>query len=270
MTSAHRYKYPPALSMSSRITHRCALLCFSASIVGFAAYFLCASGLSFAQELPIEIDSSRVVYNENQSSATIGVRNKSDIPYLISVNITEYCGEGKQCPSTENFMASPGFRVIRPGEKFPFRLVKLADSLPTDRESLYLVEFKLLPSEAKLTDEELNSSRVTFVLAGTLKLFWRPKSLANTPGVLKARDMLAATCTNRGLQIQNRSAYWGTFAELNADGHSLLTEGPRPMVAPFSDRQFKLLSCPKTVSVAFIAESGLSTQVRSVPVRTDN
>lgn len=254
--------------MSSSISRRIEFPYLSV-FIGLATYFLFTSGLSFAQELPIEIGSSRIVYNENQPSATISVRNKSDIPYLISVNITEYCGEGNRCSSTEDFMASPGFRVIRPDENFPFRVVKLTDTLPADRESLYLVEFKLVPSEAKLTNEELDSSRLTFVLAGSLKLFWRPNVLADTPGVLKVRDMLAAVCTKRDLQIQNRSAYWGTFAVLDVNGHSVLSDGPRPMIAPFSVRQFELDHCPQAVSVAFVAESGMSTSVRSVPVRTE-
>ena len=248
--------------MSSRISRRVIRL----SELAFPICCCLTSGLALAQDLPIEIDSSRVVYNEGQPSATVSVRNKSDIPYLVSVNVTTFCGEGQTCPSTEDFMASPGFRVIHPGENYPFRVVKLAEKLASDRESLYLVEFKLLPSEAKLSEEELRSSRVNFVMAGAMKLFWRPKALADSPGVLRARDMLAAHCTSRGVEFQNRSAYWGTFAVLDADGHSLLSDGPLPMIAPFSNRQFDLKTCPQAVSVAFVAESGMPTSERLVPV----
>lgn len=270
MTTVHRCDCPQTLPMSSRICSRLALLRFSAFTSGLATCLLTASGLSFCQELPIEIGSSRIVYNENQPSATVSVRNKSDIPYLVSINVTEFCGEGKQCPSTDDFMASPGFRVIRPGESFPFRLVKLIDSLPTNYESLYLVKFLLLPSDIKLTQKQIESPRVTFTLAGTLKLFWRPKALANVPGAMKTRDMLAANCTDSGMTIHNRSAYWGTISVLDANDQSLLKDGPLPMIAPFSDRHFDLNFCPRSIAVALLSESGLSTSARFIPVRSLN
>lgn len=229
--------------------------------------FVAVSAVKAAAELPIEIQSTRVVFNEGQPSARITVRNRSNVPYLVAVDITQYCGEGKICPGTEDFMTSPSFKVISPGQMFSFRVVKLAENLPVHRESLYLAHFRLLPSEADLSSTDLENARVTVAMAGSMKLFWRPAALANTPGVLKVRDMLAARCSDHQLEIVNQSAYWGTIGTLVASGQSLLREGPLPMISPFSSLNFPVSACPRSVSISFIAESGLLTSTRSVAVQ---
>ena len=236
-------------------------------IIGSLIVFTLFSAVKASAELPIEIQSTRVVFNEGEPSAFVAVRNKSSIPYLIAVDITQYCGEGKTCAGTEDFMTAPSFKVISPGQAFSFRIVKLAENLPQDKESLYLVHFRLLPSEADLSDKDIETIRVTVAMAGSLKLFWRPQTLAKTAGVLKVRDMLSARCVNNRLEIMNRSAYWGTFGSLAVSGKTLLQEGPLPMVAPFSSVLFPISACPQSLSVSFIAESGLMTSARTVPIQ---
>ena len=231
-----------------------------------AALVLGTSVAEASVDLPIEIQNTRVIFNEGQPSSFVAIRNKSNTPYLVGLEITQFCGTGKSCAATEDFMTSPGFKVISPGQTFPFRIVKLAENLPDDKESLYLVNFKLLPSNIHLSDRDVKKARVTVAVAGSIKLFWRPKNLANTSGVLTVRDMLAANCANAELEIINRSAYWGTFGTLDALGRTLLQDGPLPMVPPFSSVRFAVPSCPQSISVSFIAESGLMTAKRAVPV----
>lgn len=218
-------------------------------------------------DLPIEIQNTRVVFNEGQPSSVVVVRNKSAIPYLVAVDITTFCGIGKECPITEDFMTSPGFKVISPGLSFPFRIIRLAEKLPADRESLYLVHFRLLPSDANLSDQRLKKARLTVAVAGSMKLFWRPKDLAGSTGVLTVRDMLQARCIGNEIEFTNRSPYWGTFGTLATSGMTLLKDGPLPMIAPFANVRFPIISCPQSVSASFIAESGLLTAERSVPVQ---
>lgn len=253
--------------MTDRTKRTCSSQLWLRTVLSAAVLLGLLSSANASNKLPIEIQNTRVVFNEGQPSSFVSVRNKSDIPYLIAVDITSFCGEGKTCPATEDFMTSPGFKVINPGQAFPFRIVKLAEKLPADKESLYLVQFRLVPSEADLPEQDLQKARITVAVAGSMKLFWRPKALSNTPGVLKVRDMLAARCNANQLEIFNRSAYWGTFGTLHASGKTLLKDGPLPMIAPFSSVRYTLPSCPQAISTSFIAESGLLTAERTVPVQ---
>ncbi len=256
--------------MINRITY-IALYFFSASLLcSFLLFTAPASTAADADEIPIEIQNTRVVFDEGQPSSRVSVRNKSNIPYLVAVDIQQYCGAGQECPGTEDFMTSPGFKIINPGQTFPFRIVKLAEDLPVDRESLYLIHFRLLPSVADLSDKDLESARVSIAIVGTIKLFWRPGSLANTTGVLTVRDKLSAKCAENILEVNNPSPYWGTIGTLESSRQTLLKDGPLPMVAPFSSISIPLSFCPQTISVSFIAESGLLTSARSVTVQTDD
>ena len=146
------------------------------------------SSLISPDELPIEIGSTRVIYNEGMPSASVSVRNNGQIPYLIALQVHTYCEKGWDCPSNEDFMVSPVFHIVYPGESYPFRIVRLADKLSDEIESLYLIELKILPSQADVSSKDWDASRVNLAMMGTMKLFWRPRKIVSSHGVLDLRD----------------------------------------------------------------------------------
>lgn len=239
------------------------MLAASASVVLYSAACI-------AEDLPIEIDNTRVVFKEEDPSASVSVRNKGDIPYLVAINVTEFCGVGQQCPTTDDFMASPGFKIIRPGQVFPFRVVRIADKMPADRESLYLVNFKIVPSEVQLTDKQLKSSRITVALSGSMKLFWRPEALSGGLVSLRLLSQLESQCTGNKLELINRSAYWATLSTVSANGKSLFPTGPLPMLAPFGNVSFSTDVCPREVTVAVIDDSGMPSIEQIVQVTSSS
>ena len=217
-------------------------------------------------ELPIEIGNTRVIYNEGMHSASVSIRNNGQIPYLIALQIHTYCENGWDCPSNEDFMVSPVFHIVYPGESYPFRIVRLAEKLSEDIESLYLIQLKILPSQAAVSSKDLNASRVNLAIAGTMKLFWRPRKIVSSHGVLDLRDSVKIYCSNRRLGIENPSVYWGTVAQLTSSGQSLLKNGPLPIIAPRSVQHIEVKRCPREVDVAFITESGRMTALRRIQV----
>lgn len=218
------------------------------------------------KDLPIEIRSTRVLYNEGMPSASVSIRNNGQIPYLTALEIHAYCENGWDCPDSEDFMVSPVVKIIHPGENYPFRIVRLAEKLNEETESLYLIELKILPSQAALSTRDLNASRVNLAMAGTMKLFWRPKKIVSSHATLNLRDALQCYCSSNQLILENRSPYWGTLAQLNSSGRSLLTQGRLPVIAPFSKKYFDVSNCPSEIDVAFITESGRITSLRRVGV----
>lgn len=234
----------------------------------FVADVVCAQP-SQAPKLPIEISNTRVIYDEQAPSASFSVQNHGEIPYMVALEVNTFCGLDKQCPSTEDFMATPGFRVIRPGERFSFRIVRLADDLPRDKESLYLIHFQIIPSQIQLSAEQIKASRINVALDGNMKLFWRPADLAGAFLGYEISSHLTARCIGNSLELKNSSPFWGTFSDIKAVDKSLLNAGPLPMIAPNSKLSFNILSCPRELEVSFIAESGKTTTVRKVKVQTE-
>jgi len=246
---------------------------FTKTFIGAVGISL-AAGVSCTEpqdtEMPkIEILSSRVVFNEGMHSASVSIRNNDVRPYLISLDVSSFCGEGDICPSsTEDFMAYPAFKIIQPGTTFPFRIVALKDDLNQNVESLYLVRVRILPSQSVKPNGQAKDSGITVTMAGSLKLFWRPKKIAGRYGTAQVRSMMEATCASNRLTFHNNAPYWGTFSQISIGDHSLLKGSPLPMIAPLSIRSFEVDHCPKEISVSFIGESGRLTGVRYLNVRS--
>ena len=216
---------------------------------------------------PIEILSTRVIYNEGTPSTTLSVRNNDRISYLAALAVEPFVGvNAKAEATTEDFMTSPAIRILRPGETYPFRIVRLAENLPQDVESLYVAALRIIPSEEGLTEKELDGNRVILSLSGHLKFFYRPAALANTFGVEELRLTVDARCDGANVVVHNPSPYWGTFASLRFDSVDALKDGPKPMIAPKSDASFPVSACPRTVFVSFISENGIETPIREIPL----
>lgn len=238
--------------------------------LGLAATCSVATAASADEDVPpIEILSTRVIYNEGESSATLSVRNSDTSSYLVGVTIEPFQGIHQSTgETTEDFMSSPSIRVIRPGETYPFRIIRLAEDLPQDTESLYIVAVRIVPSQEKLNNESMVQTRLVLSMMGRLKFFYRPSSLAKTFGVEELRQRLRASCLGKTVTLFNPSPYWGTFDSLSFDGRNILSESPKPMIAPEHTAEFSVAVCPRIVSVSFLSENGIATPVREIHVET--
>lgn len=218
---------------------------------------------------PIEVLATRIIFDEGRPSASLSVRNLGDIDYLVALAVEPFEGVGREAgQTTDDFMCAPAFRILHPGETFPFRIVRLARHLPEDVESLFVAALRILPSLAPLASEALAQTTLELSLAGRFKLFYRPKALAAAFGVEEARQRLTAECSSDGLHLRNSSPYWGTFASAELNGRNLLPAGPKPMIAPKSALRLEAPGCRKGSHFQFslIAETGMATPVREIRI----
>lgn len=228
-----------------------------------------------AQQPPIRILASRVIYNESNHAAVLELENNGAVPLLVAAYVAPFKGVGLSSQETEDFMVSPGIRLIRPGESYPFRIVRLRADLPADIESLYIVNLRILPGDWSSVQPTEDASQVKVSFLGSVKLFWRPKALANAFGVEEAKTRLTATCTQEGIELHNPSPYWCTVSSVRALAHvenrrgDIATEGNEliestvlPMIAPQSSIQLPAEACPKDITISLIGENGQTTAPR--------
>lgn len=218
---------------------------------------------------PIEVLATRIIYDEGRPSASLAVRNRGDIDYLVALAVEPFAGVGHEAgKTTDDFMCAPAFRILHPGETFPFRIVRLAKALPEDVESLYVAALRILPSSAHLTNFALAETAIELSMAGRFKLFYRPKALAGAFGVEEARERLTARCGEGELLLSNPSPYWGTFASASFEGRNLLQAGPKPMIAPSGELRLESGPCRKgsRLRFSFLAETGIETPVQEIQV----
>lgn len=220
------------------------------------------------QEAPIRILTSRVIYDEDAGAAALSLENNSTVPLLVALSVSPFQSVGTAAKETEDFMASPGIRLIRPDDTYAFRIVRLRDDLPKDVESLYIINLRILPAEAAASAPVDELSRLKLSFLGSIKLFWRPKALANAFGVEEAKSLLGAGCFDRGLELRNPSPYWCTVSSVRllsneaSDGIECIRTTVLPMIAPNSTLTLPVRSCPKKVSITLIAENGQTTLPR--------
>lgn len=230
---------------------------------------------------PVRILSSRVVFNEQDHAASLSIENNSDAPLLVSASVSPFAGVGLVSETTEDFMVSPGIKLVRPGEIRPFRIIRLREDLPKDEESLYIVNLRLLPGEAsqntssQQSETQQEKARINVSFLGSVKLFWRPDAIANAFGSEEARSRMQARCEGDAITLVNPSPYWCTVSSLKTPSsrakapHEHIRTELFPMIEPHGTLTMPLdhsERCPKTLDFSLIGENGRVTAPRTLDV----
>lgn len=162
----------------------------------------------------IALGGSRVIYPADAQQATISVSNKSDAAtYLIQSWVEKADGT-----RSSDFIVTPPLYTSEPGNENMLRII-LTSTLPVrDKESLYYLNVRTIPSVNK---QESEISRGTLVVATQMriKLFVRPEGL--TPIREKATGALVFARQGNHLVINNPTPYYLTLTDLKVGGHPL-------------------------------------------------
>ncbi|EEQ1134546.1 fimbrial biogenesis chaperone BcfB, partial [Salmonella enterica subsp. enterica] len=134
------------------------------------------------------------------------------------------------------------------------RIMYVGPSLPTDRESVFYLNSKAIPSVDK---NKLTGNSLQIATQSVIKLFIRPKNLAeastHAPSTLRCRN-------ERGqLTITNSSPYYVSMVELYSAGKKL----PNTMVPPKG--AITLPATPGQVSLRTVNDFGATTPARVCP-----
>lgn len=134
---------------------------------------LCAALLinSFQVAAGVVIGGTRLVYSGAKKEATIRVKNPDDMPYLVQSWVNADLEGNVKAP----FMVTPPLFRLNGGRENTLRVMKTAQALPEDRESVFWLSVKSVPPEAEGTGNHLQIAVRT-----RIKLFYRPASLSGS------------------------------------------------------------------------------------------
>lgn len=182
-----------------------------------------AAGLLFisaAASCGVEIGGTRLVYNANASQAAISINNPDNKPYLIQSWVSK---SENSDDSDSEFSTTPPLFKLNPHTQNSVRVMLTGNHLPTDRESVYWLNIKAIPSSSPDAKNEL-----LIAVKSKMKLLYRPQGLNGDPA--KAYQQLAFSGTAGQLTIHNPSPFSVSLYELKVNGRAL----PKPpMVLPF-------------------------------------
>ena len=176
----------------------------------------CLASFSYAEGKAIggvSLGATRVIYPVGAKQVSLSVVNHSKKDrYLISSWVETQAEE-----KTKNFLVTPPLFVAEPTTENTLRIVNLATNLPQDRESVFWLNVKSIPSVDKAVLEEKNILQLAVL--SRIKLFVRPEKLKIAPE--DAIEKVKFSKTPDGVVVDNQSPYHISFVNLLLDGGKL-------------------------------------------------
>lgn len=167
----------------------------------------------------VALGATRVIYPQGEKQVSLPLTNSSENnDFLIQSWVANPDGAKSQ-----DFVITPPLFVIHPKKENTLRIMYVGPGLPEDRESVFYLNSKAIPSVDK---SKLASNTLQIATQSVIKLFIRPKRLP-TPSVDAPKTL---TCQQGGgkVTVNNPSPYYVSLVQFYVGGARL----PNSMVAP--------------------------------------
>ncbi len=130
----------------------------------------CLSGLFTQAQAAIALDRTRVVFDGDLKSVSLGISNQNkQLPYLAQAWLENEQGQKIQTP----FVVLPPLQRVEPGKfsQVKIEALPVVNRLPQDRETLFYFNLREIPP--RNTQENM----LQIALQTRIKFFYRPKQL---------------------------------------------------------------------------------------------
>lgn len=172
------------------------------SVVAFNAY--AAGGVA--------LGATRVIYSQGDKQTSLPITNSSDkTVFLIQSWVADE--NGKKSP---DFVVTPPLFSIQPKHENILRIMYVGGDLPNDRETVYYLNSKAIPSVSKDT---LNKNSLQIATQSVIKLFMRPAALPTAS--VDAPKTLSCVSDGNSVTVKNPSPYYVTLAHFQVGSESI-------------------------------------------------
>ncbi|MGL5701349.1 MAG: fimbrial biogenesis chaperone [Kluyvera sp.] len=178
----------------------------------------------------IRIGRTRVIYDANKKEVALSLANEdNELPWLVQ-SWTD-TGDGK---TRGPFILTPPLFRLDPQKEQNLRIAWSGAAVAQDRESLFYINIRTIPAVAK-EDSSTDKNVLRLIYKTRLKLFYRPKGLAGTPGE-SCKD-LHFSHNGSVLRVVNDGGFYSVFDSVKL-GSTLLKKAD--MVVPKSSTEIPL------------------------------
>lgn len=218
-----------------------------------------------APKTGIYLGSTRAIFEEKNGAAAVRVVNTSETPFLIQSWVDSYQGAGgwENIPelAKNTFVTTPPLFRLDKGEN-SLRIQRAGGSFPADRESVFLLKVKTIPSAAPPTP---GTNYVQFAFVHAIKLFWRPKGL--TGDANEAYKSLSFERQGSQIVAINPTPYHITVKKLAVSGH-VIKEPDERMIPPLGRQTWPAPdSSGGQVTYEVVNDFGALTPALTVPLK---
>lgn len=222
--------------------------------MSIAAVFLISSAVN--AEGGISLGATRVIYPAEAKQTSLAVNNSdNNSRFLINSWI-----EDEQGQKVKTFAVTPPLFVSEPNSENTLRIIYVGPPLPGDRESLFWLNVKAIPSVEK---ESLAGKNVLHLaILSRIKLFVRPSTLTDL--VQEAPEALSFVLEGNTLKITNASSYYLSLVNMHINQRKV----NNVMVAPKKSTQVALPPDARgDLTFQTVNDYGAVTPVRTVSLR---
>ncbi|MCU6349111.1 fimbria/pilus periplasmic chaperone [Enterobacter quasiroggenkampii] len=189
-----------------------------------------ASGYSVWAQAGVALGATRVIYPAGQKQVQLGVTNNDDSSTYLIQSWVENTDGGKD----GRFVITPPLFAMQGKKENTLRIIDATNKqLPQDRESLFWINVKAIPSMDK---SKLSENTLQLAIINRIKLYYRPAKLALPPD--QAAEKLSFSRSGSSLMLTNPTPYYLTVTELNAGTRVL----ENALVPPMGKTSVKLPS----------------------------
>lgn len=172
----------------------------------------------------VAIAGTRVIYNEQSHEADITVKNTNPHDPVLIQSWVDDLADNNKSP----FIVTPPLFRLDAGDSNDLRVLLTSPQLPSDRESLFTLNIKVIPANTAPAGENI----LQFAIKNQLKLIYRPAGLPGSS--LDAAQHLRWRVSGNHLQAENASPYYVTITTLSCAGQNQKTPLERSVIAPHS------------------------------------
>ena len=201
------------------------------------------------------INGTRLVYQGEKKESSIGISNPDDINYLVQSWVDTGIKKSDKAP----FLITPPLFRLNAKEDNVLRVVRTGGNIPEDRESLYWLNIKAIPSSSH--QEGVNTLQIA--INTRLKLMYRPASIKGKPE--EVADKLEWHIEGNDLVVNNPTPFYMNFQSVTLNGKKV-TKATRARPKTTSHFALPPNTRGSTVSWSIITDFGSISKTRSAPV----
>ncbi|MEG5545487.1 molecular chaperone [Enterobacter asburiae] len=157
------------------------------------------------------INGTRLVYQGEKKESSIGISNPDDIDYLVQSGVDTGLKKGGKAP----FLITPPLFRLNAKEDNVLRVVRTGGNMPEDRESLYWLNIKAIPSSRH--EEGVNTLQIA--INTRIKLLYRPASIKGKPE--EVADKLEWHREGNDLVVNNPTPFYMNFQSVTLNGQKV-------------------------------------------------
>ncbi|AJJ62150.1 fimbrial biogenesis chaperone [Yersinia aldovae] len=192
-------------------------------------------GISSAKA-SVVMNGSRIIYSAGEKEHSVQLTNKDNFPNAVQVWLDS--GDAQSTPETGKapFIVTPPFFRIEANAGQTLRLKYTGSGLPTDRESVFYLNFLQVPPVNKAE----KNNKMLVLMRNRIKIFYRPESI--TGRIDQVSNALTFSVRQQGKDVvitgNNPTGFYATIASGEVVGAGKKLKMKSEMIPPMSQAKW--------------------------------